>query len=150
MIVDNLEKLAEYKELNPNFGKAIEFIKSLDLKNLTLGKVEIDGKNVFASISESKLKTPENAKVEVHNNYIDIQIPVSKAEGFGWIGRSELKNEVAPFDTTKDIQFFEDKPILNFDLQPGNFAIFFPQDGHAPCIGEGTVVKIVVKVKISA
>ncbi|SHF21748.1 YhcH/YjgK/YiaL family protein [Dysgonomonas macrotermitis] len=149
MIIDNLSKLAEYATLNPHFGKAIEFIKSLDLKNPELGKFEIDGKNVFASISESKLKTPDVAKLEVHNNYIDIQIPVSKAEGFGWIGRSELKKETAPFDETKDIQFFEDKPILNFDLQPGNFAIFFPQDGHAPCIGEGTVIKIVIKIKVA-
>lgn len=148
MIIDNLSKLTEYETLNPHFGKAIKFIQSLDLKNPELGKFEIDGKNVFASISESKLKTPEQAKLEVHNNYIDIQIPISKAEGFGWTGRSELTKEAAPFDETKDIQFFEDKPTLNYDLQPGNFAIFFPQDGHAPCIGEGTVIKIVIKIKV--
>lgn len=148
MIIDNLSKLTEYETLNPHFGKAIKFIQLLDLKNPELGKFEIDGKNVFASISESKLKTPEQAKLEVHNNYIDIQIPISKAEGFGWTGRSELTKEAAPFDETKDIQFFEDKPTLNFDLQPGNFAIFFPQDGHAPCIGEGTVIKIVIKIKV--
>lgn len=147
MIIDNLSKLSEYETLNPHFDKAIEFIKSLDMKNPEIGKFEIDGKNVFAIISESKLKTPEQAKLEVHNNYIDIQIPISQAEGFGWAGRSELKKEAAPFDSTKDIQFFEDKPILNFDLQPGNFVIFFPQDGHAPCIGDGTVIKIVIKIK---
>lgn len=148
MIIDSIENLSNYKSLNPFLAKAIEFIKSLDMNNLEIGKVEIDGKNIFAIISESNLKTSEQAKVEVHNNYLDIQIPVSKAEGFGWIDRAGLQKEAAPFDTTKDIQFFEDKPIVKFDLMPGNFVIFFPQDGHAPCIGEGSIIKIVIKVKV--
>lgn len=148
MIIDSIEKLPEYAGLNPLFPKAIEYIRSLDFNNLPIGKIELDGKNLFVSVSESTLKTPENAKLEVHNEYIDIQLPVSKPEGFGWIARKDLKHESAPFNAEKDIQFFEDKSSMQFDLQPGNFAIFFPQDGHAPCIGEGTVVKIVVKVKV--
>lgn len=150
MIIDSIEKISNYESLNPFFAKAIEFIKSLDMKNLELGKIEIDGKNIFAIISESNLKTPEQARLEVHNQYLDIQIPVSKAEGFGWIERASLQKEAAPFDTTKDIQFFEDKPTVKFDLMPGNFVIFFPQDGHAPCIGEGSVIKIVIKVKMAS
>lgn len=149
MIIDSIDRLSDYAELNPLFPKAIEYIKSLDFNNLQIGKVELDGKNLFVAVSESNLKTPENAKLEVHNNYIDIQLPVSKAEGFGWTARKDLKQETAPFNTEKDIQFFEDKSAMRFDLQPGCFAIFFPEDGHAPCIGEGTVVKIVVKVKVN-
>lgn len=150
MIIDSIEKLTEYETLNPLFPKAIEYIKSLDLKNLQVGKVEIDGKNLFVSVNESNLKTAANAKLEAHNEYIDIQIPVSKAEGFGWSPRANMKKPVATFDTTKDIQFFEDSYSMQFDLQPGNFVIFFPQDAHAPCVGEGTVTKIIIKVKIKS
>jgi len=149
MIIDSIEKLDEYVKLNPLFPKAIEYIKSLDFNNLQPGKVELDGKNLFASVSESNLKTPENAKLEVHNNYIDIQIPVSKMESFGWSPRADMKNEVARFDETKDIQFFTDKSSMQFGLQPGNFVIFFPQDAHAPCIGEGTIIKVIIKVKVN-
>lgn len=148
MIIDSIDKLEEYASLNPLFPKAIEYIRSLDFNNIQLGKVELDGRNLFASVSESNLKTPENAKLEVHNDYIDIQLPVSKAETFGWSPRADMKKEAGPFNAEKDIQFFEDKSSLQFTLQPGNFAVFFPQDSHAPCIGEGTVIKIVIKVKV--
>ncbi len=149
MIIDSIDKLAEYASLNPLFPKAIEYIKTLDFNNLQVGKVEIDGKNLFVSVNESNLKTTTNAKLEVHNNYIDIQIPVSKTEGFGWSPRTEVQKPVAAFDETKDIQFFEDDYSMLFNLRPGNFVIFFPQDAHAPCVGEGTVTKIIVKVKVT-
>jgi len=149
MIIDSIEKLSEYSSLNPLFPKAIEYIKSLNFNNLQVGKVEIDGKNLFASVNVSNLKTTSNAKLEVHNEYIDIQIPVSVTEGFGWSPRADMKTPVADFDGTKDIQFFEDSYSMQFNLQPGNFVIFFPQDAHAPCVGEGTVTKIIIKVKVN-
>lgn len=150
MIIDSLENISNYEGLNPFLPKAIEFIQSLDMNDLEIGKIEVDGKNVFAMISDSKLKTPEQALLEVHNNYLDIQIPVSKAEGFGWKERTSLQHQAGDFDTTKDIQFYDDKPTVRFDLMPGNFVIFFPQDAHAPCVGEGSVVKIVIKVKMNS
>lgn len=149
MIIDHLSNSSAYESLHPLFPKAFNFLKSLDLSNPEIGKFELDGKNLFVMISNSNLKTPENAKLEVHNEYIDIQMPVSTSERFGWTARKDLKDEAAPMDTTKDIQFFTDKPGMYFDLQPGNFAILYPQDGHAPCVGEGSVIKIVVKVKVN-
>lgn len=148
MIIDNLESASRYENLNPLFKKAFDYLKSLDFSKLEAGKVELEGRDLHVSISNSKLKTTENAKLEVHDNYIDIQMPVSKAEGFGWIHRSNLKKEAAPFNTEKDIQFFEDKSETYFSIEPGNFAIFFPEDAHAPCIGEGEILKIVVKVRV--
>lgn len=149
MIIDSIDKLEEYAHLNPFFPKAVEYIKSLDFNNIQPGKVVLDGDNLFASVTESNLKTPEDAKLEVHNKYIDIQLPVSKPETFGWSPRAEMKKEKAAFDTVKDIQFFDDKASMQFTLQPGSFAIFFPQDSHAPCIGEGKIIKIVIKVKVA-
>ncbi len=32
-------------------------------------------------------------------------------------------------------------------LQAGRLAIFWPQDGHQPCIGEGDIHKAIFKVK---
>ena len=149
MIIDHLKNSAQYEQLNPLFKKAFDYLKSLDFSKIEVGKTEIEGTDLFISISNSNLKTKEDAKLEIHDKYIDIQMPVSKAEGFGWIGRRDMKSEAAPFDVEKDIQFFTDKPQTYFSVEPGNFAIFFPEDGHAPCIGEGTILKIVVKVKVA-
>ena len=147
MILDSINRFSDYINLHPLFPKALEFIQSLDFNNLQFEKKEISGKDLFVTISESDLKTKDKAKLEAHNNYIDIQIPVSKIETFGWSSRKNLKTESAPFDQSRDLIFYEDVPATYIDVQPLSFVIFYPEDAHAPCIGEGTIDKIVIKVK---
>ncbi|MEJ7678546.1 MAG: YhcH/YjgK/YiaL family protein [Segetibacter sp.] len=43
---------------------------------------------------------------------------------------------------------YNDKPDTYFTLQAGQFAIFYPEDVHAPQIGEGPIKKLVVKIKL--
>lgn len=148
MIVDNLNNTALYEHVHPLFKKAFDYLKSTDLSKLEVGKVELQGKDLFLSVSDSNMKIKENAKLEVHDKYIDIQIPLSKAEAFGWEPRAALKHAHDVFNTEKDIQFFTDNASTLLTLAPGNFVIFFPEDAHAPCIGEGVIRKIVVKVKL--
>lgn len=148
MIIDNLQNSALYENLNPLFKQAFDYLKSLDFSSIEPGKTVLVENKLTVAVSDSNMKTPENAKLEVHDKFIDIQLPVSKAERFGWKERSALKTEREPYNPEKDILFFTDQPETTFDLQPGNFAIFFPEDGHAPCIGEGQIRKIVVKVAV--
>ena len=97
---------------------------------------------------ERELKKKGDAKLEVHNEYIDIQVLVSgREESFGWSDRKALKEPVGEFDAQKDIQFFDDEPQTYYTLRPGQFTVLFPEDGHAPMVGEGTVRKIIVKVR---
>jgi biofilm protein TabA len=37
---------------------------------------------------------------------------------------------------------------MYFQLTDGQFGIFYPEDVHAPMIGEGEIKKLVFKVKI--
>ncbi len=39
-------------------------------------------------------------------------------------------------------------PDMYFKLTAGQFAIFFPEDVHAPMIGEGTIKKLIIKVRL--
>ena len=66
---------------------------------------------------------------------------------FGWSERADLRKPLGEFDAGKDIRFFDDEPQTFYTLRPGQFTIFFPEDGHAPMIGEGNVRKIIVKVR---
>jgi YhcH/YjgK/YiaL family protein len=50
------------------------------------------------------------------------------------------------YDEAKDIEFFNDKPGLTIVLNEGHFAIFFPNDAHAPLRGEKPVKKCIVKI----
>jgi len=52
------------------------------------------------------------------------------------------------YSDERDVRFFHDKPDMFFELQEKQFAILFPTDVHAAMIGEGTIKKIVIKVKI--
>ncbi|MDH6308200.1 biofilm protein TabA [Dysgonomonas sp. PFB1-18] len=148
MILDSLKNAEAYYSLHPLFKEAFEYIKSVDFSKVEAGKTELRGKILFVGVTDSDMKTEEDAKMEVHNKYIDIQLPISKPETYGWKARAELKEERDAFNEEKDIQFFYDKGTTLVTAVPGDFAIFFPQDGHAPCIGEGKVRKVVVKIKL--
>lgn len=147
MIIDNLYNSARYENLHPLFKEAFDYLKSVDFSKAETGKIELKGKDLFVIVSDSDLRTADNAQPEVHNSYIDIQLPISRPETFGWMSRADLQDETEPFDEDRDIQFFNDKAKTFITAHPGSFLIFFPQDGHAPCIGEGQVRKVVVKIK---
>ena len=53
-----------------------------------------------------------------------------------------------PFDADRDLGFFTDPPQTLITVRPGQFAVFFPADAHAPMIGEGTMHKVIVKIAV--
>ncbi|MCR5276585.1 MAG: YhcH/YjgK/YiaL family protein [Bacteroidales bacterium] len=135
-------------ENNPYYAKAQEFIRNNDLAALEDGKHVLDGDNLWLNISESAMKTREQALLEVHNRYIDIQIPLSKAESFGVKPRCECKDPVDAFNEVKDIQKFHDRYDQVVTLQPGEQITFEPDTAHAPLIGEGVIRKALFKIKV--
>lgn len=146
MIIDSLKNSSLYEGLNPLFAKAFEYLKTLDFANLEVGKTVLVENELMVAVSDTTLRAAADAKPEIHNKYIDIQLPVNKTETFGWSSRTDVKDPVGKYNDEKDILFYKDEPVTHFNLNPGDFAIFFPNDVHAPCIGEGNVRKIVVKV----
>ncbi|WP_165040233.1 YhcH/YjgK/YiaL family protein [Dysgonomonas sp. ZJ709] len=148
MIVGSLKDTERYEDIHPLFKTVFDFLRNTDFLKSEVGTIELQGKDAFAIISDSDLRNKELAKPEAHNRYLDIQLPISKAETFGWKYRLDLNEECEPFNDERDIQFFEDKVETYFSVSPGDFVIFFPEDGHAPCIGEGKIRKVVVKIKI--
>ena len=148
MVHSLLENSARYENLNPRFKQAFDFLKTADLISLPLGIMELDGKNLFVNVQEIDGKTPDVARIETHDAYIDIQVPISGTETMGWIARNNLKQVTNEYNAEKDITFYADKTANLIHVQPYEFAIFFPEDGHQPCIAQGKLKKIVVKVII--
>jgi biofilm protein TabA len=148
MILDTLANADKYISLHKHFAKAFAYIKSLDLQTIEVGKYEVDGKDIHASVSLKDGLTAEEAKFEAHDKYIDIQVCPSGQETLGWKPRNkctDIKNE---YNVEKDVVFFNDQPDTYFQLTAGQFVIFYPEDVHAPMIGEGPIKKLVVKVKL--
>jgi YhcH/YjgK/YiaL family protein len=88
------------------------------------------------------------AKFECHNKFLDIQLCIKGVEQFGWKPRETCTDQKGDYNPEKDVVFYNDAPDMFFTLTDNQFAIFYPEDVHAPMIGEGPIKKLVVKVKI--
>jgi len=148
MILDSLKNASSVLALHPLFKQAFEFIQNNDLSNMELGKTILDGDKLFISVMENEGKAPEAAKMESHVKYIDIQVVISGVETMGWTAIEHCTDALEPYNADKDLQFFSNKPTSMVTVNPGEFAIFFPEDGHAPGIGNGLIKKAVVKVLV--
>ncbi len=147
MVIDTLDNLAKYESMNPLFKDVVEFIKNNDLLTMEAGKHEIKGKDLFVNITTAKGRTPDAAVLETHINMIDIQIPLDANETFGYTPLCRLPE--TPYNAEKDITKYEGMAESFIECQPGMFAIFFPQDGHAPCISLAPEIKkAIFKVKV--
>ena len=146
MILDTLENFGKYVSLNPLFPKVLEYLQNTDLMAQEPGCVNIDGNKLFVNHNVAKGKTVDQARMETHNAMIDIQIPLSCPEVIGYIPRQYLSR--AEYDATKDITFYLDRPVQYITVHPGEFVIFFPEDGHAPCISPvPEYKKVIFKIK---
>lgn len=146
MIIDTIENLNKYASVNPLFNKVVDFIKDTDLSKHPQGKVELSGKDLIANFTIAKGKTPTEAKIETHNKMIDIQIPLSYPETMGYTPRKDLEPQT--YNEEKDITFYEGLAQQYITITPGMFVIFFPEDGHAPCVSsEESIQKVIFKIK---
>ncbi len=148
MVLDSITDLAAYGALNRHFATVCAYLEQHLLADLSEGKYPIDGENVYVAISERDLKKPADAALEAHDRYIDIQVVLEGREGFGWKKRSLCAAPRGEMNQEKDVIFYNDVPETYFTLGPGEMGIFFPQDAHAPLVGEGHVKKAVIKVKV--
>jgi len=147
MIIDTLDNLAKYEAINPLFKDVVDFLRKNDLTLMEDGKYPIKDKDLFVNIATAKGKTPDAAVLETHRKMIDIQIPLDVPETYGYTPLCNLPE--ATYNAEKDITKYGDLMAESFiDCQPGMFAIFFPQDGHAPCISMmPEIKKAIFKVK---
>ena len=132
--------------MNPLFADVVKFLESNDLNTLEEGKHEIKGTDLFVNVQAKSFMKLQDAVLEYHKKMIDIQIPVSDSETFGYTPVDELPE--VEFDEQKDIAKLPGLEAQTYvTINPGQMAIFFPQDGHAPCISEsGCLRKVILKI----
>ena len=147
MIIDTLDNLGKYVGLNPLFADVMEFLEQNDLSTMDEGKHPIKGADLFVNIQMAKGRSREAAVLESHVRMIDIQLPLDADETFGYSPVCDLPD--FEYNPEKDMTKYGDTPSQTYvTVKPGQMAIFFPQDGHAPCISEKEVIKkAIFKVK---
>jgi biofilm protein TabA len=150
MIIDSLSSASRYTSLHPLFAKAFEYLNSTDLSAIEDGKFDIDGDNIRGIMaSKNGMTAAESiAKFECHNKHIDIQVCIKGNETIGWKPRPNCVSQKGEYNTEKDVLFYDDAPDTYFGLTDMQFVIFYPEDVHAPMIGEGQIKKLVLKIKL--
>lgn len=149
MIVDTLNNVSKYTSLHPLFAKAFAFLNENDIASLEDGTIDItEGLKVIVSNKKGKTKEESLAKFECHNQNIDIQFCAKGVETIAWKPREKCVIPNGEYNNEKDVLFFNDEPDMFFQLTDNQFVIFYPEDVHAPMIGDDDIKKLVFKVKI--
>ena len=147
MILDTLQNRELYYFLSPRLRQAFEWLDRTNVASLEVGRHDIDGDDIFVNVSELDLRPRSEAALELHREYIDIQVVFGGEEEFGWSPKSAVASPRAEFDIERDIQFFLDTPQTFYTVREGQFTILTPEDAHAPMLGSGHVRKLIFKVR---
>lgn len=137
-----------YHENQKHWDQAFNFLKSANLKNLPLGKQELEGEHVFVTVQQYFGKEKPDALYESHKKYIDIQYVIDGEELIGLTTIDKVKVK-EPYNEEKDISFYDFDGGDYLKATPEKFFIFFPEDVHRPSIAAGDSIlikKIVVKI----
>lgn len=151
MIFDSLSNIELYQGISNDIFEGLVFLKNVDT-DIENGVYQLNLR-VKAIVSEYETKRVNEYGYEAHKRFIDIQCVLMGEEMANCMPIERLK-ETKPYSEEIDAAFYTAGSSLqpsNLILQPGYFAIFFPQDGHMPqlCVDEPQMVKkVVVKVEI--
>ena len=150
MIYDKIDNLEIYAGISENIRLGLEWLRGLN-PEIEKGVYELSPR-VKAIVSEYSTKEINENGYEAHKEYIDIQYLLKGNEKICCLPLEYLK-ERKEYNKEIDAAFYEEGDINPQELFIGNgyFAIFYPQDGHMPCLNTGLpteVIKVVVKVKI--
>ncbi|WP_025068773.1 YhcH/YjgK/YiaL family protein [Bacteroides gallinarum] len=148
MIVSNLQNSTRIEALHPLFSKLFDYVKRYDLLHTDCGRIELDGDNLFINNVNPTCIDEKEQVLEIHREYIDIHILLEGKERIGWKAEEELTEEKQSYQKDTDCALFTDRPTSFIDLIPDQFLIAFPEDAHAPVIGDGKIRKLIAKVRV--
>lgn len=147
MIFDKLCNADRYAALHPLFAAAFDYLRFTDFSQIENGRYPLQGEQLIAIVEGAQGRSRENAPLERHRRYIDIQFVLSGKDEMGWRPVSECQQATCNHSEERDIQFFRDVPASWISTPPGAFCIFFPEDAHAPLVSEGAIRKVILKVE---
>lgn len=148
MILTTTKQIKRYEALHPLFKKVLVYIKNKNFMALDTGRYEVDGEKLFINNVVTMGVAQDKQPLEMHRAYIDIHIVLAGRERIGYKSTDLIEKYSQTYKKEGDCALSNDAPTSYVDLLPGDACIVFPEDAHAPLIGEGEIRKLVVKIKI--
>lgn len=153
MIADSLARpTTRYEMLHPLFAAAFAYLRSFDPETPD-GKVALERDQLFALPQRYETSPAETRRFEAHRRYIDIQYILEGEEIIEHAPVERLPEVTEPYSDDRDVMFFRDPAACSRTLlRAGEFAVYFPADGHKPCCQAGrepaAVRKVVMKIAV--
>ncbi|MDA8131318.1 MAG: YhcH/YjgK/YiaL family protein [Elusimicrobia bacterium] len=152
MIVASLKHADRQSPGTEGLSKAFAFLRRPGLAELADGRYPIDGDRVYALAQRYSTEAGgAEPRFEAHRDFIDVQYLVAGSEVIGWAPLSAVEIS-EPYDSGKDACFGRARGWTPVRLGPGDLAVLYPEDAHAPRLADGApgpVAKIVVKVSVA-
>lgn len=157
MILDHISSAARYHALHPLLEAAFTWLATHDHSQLAVGRNSIGdyGDSLYAMLNLGQGQGPGNGAVssevvsEAHRRYIDIHFTLEGIDAIGCLPAAMVSQRKTDFDEANDYELFTDAPLNISTIPPGHFAVYFPEDVHAPNLGTELYRKIVVKVAVA-
>lgn len=152
MILDSLTHISRYFGLDPRFQRGLKALQEFTTASVIDQRIDLlpDGA-LFVRVQRCDTKPANERQFESHRRYADIQYLISGGEVMLWHPTDRLVVTL-PYQPERDLALYAmTEPAMRLQVSPGQFAIFFPTDGHAPGISVGldaVVLKVVVKVRL--
>ncbi len=150
MILDTLNNASRYAGLGERIVAALKYLQENDCTKLPVGKIPIQGEQIYALVQDNTTKTRDQGVWEAHRKYIDVQFVAAGVEEMGYANIQTLTVK-KPYDELVDYALFDGSGSF-VKVPTGSFTIFFPEDGHIPgsaVDGQPAAVrKVVVKVAV--
>ncbi|AHV96985.1 YhcH/YjgK/YiaL family protein [Paenibacillus sabinae] len=157
MYFGSIETLEQTKrQYPPAIARALQYLKDNREQFLSMdaGVYPIEGQQIYAQVVNLETKKKEDTRPEVHRKYIDVQFSVEGNERIGFAadtGNNAVDEDLA---AEKDIIFYKQaENEMELLMQPGQFAVFFPEDVHRPGCqnkSQAHLRKVIVKVSTEA
>ena len=112
--------------------RAIEWARQHDLEALPNGRCDIEGDELYANVSEYDSKPFAECKFEAHKRYIDVQVVAAGIERID--SQDVAKCQAGEYAETGDFMLLDGLAATQVILEPGCFAVYFPEDAHKPGI----------------
>lgn len=153
MIKDHIRNSSAYRPLGRAMATAMDYLAKTDFLSLAPGEYEIDGRRLFAVVQRKVLKPLADAMWESHHKYIDVQYVAKGNEVMGCVSMETAPPIAIEYDPKTDLVFY--KTSGDFVLvREREFAVFTPQDIHAPALKDASrhddaeVLKVIVKIAV--
>lgn len=150
MILTKIRTVAEY--LSPEIRQPVHaFLQKINA-DMPDGEYEILGAEAFARVQTYRTVPPEDARIEAHDVYADIQGTLRGAEGISVYDRESLRG-LGPYREPEDVCHYDAagaEPLAHVNNLPGYATILLPADAHRPkerIDSTDEVKKFVIKVK---